>query len=137
MGDSVMDSGSPTICVDLDGVLACWRPWRGVTKFGRPIPGAVEFTRTLANFARVVIYSCRGNLELGDGRDEAELRELMRKWLDKHGFAYDEIWTGQGKPIAVAYVDDRGVACRPEREDDPAAAFAEARKGIPVLVRPV
>jgi len=29
---------------------------------------------------------------------------------------YDEIYTGQGKPIAQAYIDDRGINCNPAQD---------------------
>ena len=126
----------PSVCIDLDGVLARWEPWRGVTKFGKPIRGAAEFTRRISGFVRVVIYSCRGNVELGQGRPAEELRDLMKRWLDKHGFAYHEIWIGQGKPIATAYIDDRAVVCRPEREAKPQDAFEKALVDLQELLRP-
>jgi hypothetical protein len=57
-----------------------------------------------------------------------QTKTQVKEWLDKHGFAYDRIWTEQGKPIASAYVDDRGVACRPE--EDGVKAFKLAHESI-------
>jgi hypothetical protein len=31
---------------------------------------------------------------------------------------YDEIYVGQGKPVASYYVDDRGVRCLPQHDKD-------------------
>lgn len=104
-----------TICVDLDGVLAKYEQWEGVENIGDPIPGAVEFTQKLAKFAKVVIHSSRCNLNANLGYTTQRLVEIVRTWLDKHGFAYDEIYAGVGKPLAAAYVDDRAVGCRPEK----------------------
>jgi hypothetical protein len=47
----------------------------------------------------------------------------VKYWLDKHGFVYSEIYIGQGKPAASAYVDDRAVRCSPQTD---ARAFESA-----------
>jgi hypothetical protein len=119
------------VCVDLDGVLADYsQGWQGVENIGDPIPGAVEFTRSLSTGADVVIHTVRCNPEAqkGSGLSAAQLHDNVKAWLDKHGFAYTEIYTGAGKPMAAAYVDDRAVRCRPPSrsesdiftpEDDP------------------
>lgn len=115
-----------TVCIDLDGVLADYsQGFQGVDVIGDPIPGSVEFTKALSEFASILIYTTRcservkgGNLgavpDGGDSRSAEELRSTIRDWLEKHGFAYDDIWIGQGKPIASAYVDDRAVSCQPQ-----------------------
>src|SRR5439155_15261176 len=43
----------------------------------------------------------------------------VRYWLEKHRFSFSEIYAGQGKPLASAYVDDRAIACAPQ--DNPQA----------------
>jgi phosphoglycolate phosphatase-like HAD superfamily hydrolase len=115
-----------TVLVDLDGVLADYTSgWRGIDHIGDPIPGAVEFTRHLAEFARVVIYTtrCKAYLETAPGpdgvpepdrNDPERLAGIVKVWLDRHGFTYDEVYTGQGKPFAAAIIDDRAVVCRPQ-----------------------
>ncbi len=105
-----------TVCVDLDGVLADYsKGWQGVDKIGDPIPGAVEFTKNLREFARVVIYTTRCKGKMFDRNERPEfLAGIVKAWLDRNGFAYDEIDVGQGKPIAAAYIDDRAVVCRPQ-----------------------
>jgi hypothetical protein len=52
-----------TVCVDLDGVLAAYSGWKGIEHIGDPLPGAVEFTHAVAEFARVLVYTsrCRSN----------------------------------------------------------------------------
>ena len=108
-----------TVCVDLDGVLAQYDGWKGVERIGDPIPGAVQFTKRLQEIARVVIFTTRTNADPKiSGRNESVemLTQRVRRWLDAHGFAYDEIYVGQGKPLAAAYVDDRAAECRPQRE---------------------
>ena len=91
----------------------------------------MDFTHKLAKTYRVIIFSSRTHAE--EGRDVAEATRLAGAWLDRHGFAYDEIYTGVGKPFASAYVDDRGVSCRPQ--EDGARAFEIAAIQIEKLAR--
>ncbi len=105
------------VAVDVDGVLAQYDGWKGVEHIGDPIPGAVEFTKKLQEIARVVIFTTRVNADPKiSGRNESVemLTQRVKLWLDAHGFAYDEIYVGQGKPLAAAYVDDRAVTCCPQ-----------------------
>lgn len=123
----------PRVCVDLDGVLAQYDGWKGLDFTGDPIPGAVEFTRRLAEFAEIVIYTTRCTVE--PHRDELHeptrpasdlaprLMHNVKYWLDKHKITYHEIFIGQGKPIASAYIDDRAVRCSPQLDK---SAYAES-----------
>lgn len=107
-------SGKKTVCVDLDGVLASYSGWKGVEVIGDPIPGAVQFTRDLSAFAYVLVFTTRCKGDFGRADDPERLKGIVKAWLDRHGFAYHDIYTGQGKPPAAAYIDDRAVCCRPE-----------------------
>ena len=133
-------AGRPTVCLDLDGVLVDRTYARGGETLGDPIDGAVEFTWALAEQADIVIHTARlANRPAGasDGAAQAEQRrieERIRAWLDQHGFAYKEIALAVGKPIASAYVDDRGVSCRPL--DDGPRAFEEALAAVRRLCGP-
>lgn len=103
----------PTICVDLDGVLADRVEGSAI---GPPIDGAVEFTRSLSARANIVIYTARFSTTTGKPRTVKSIDTLharIEKWLDAHGFSYDFINTTQAKPIASAYVDDRAISCQP------------------------
>ena len=122
---------SKSICIDLDGVLAQYDGWKGLAHFGDPVPGAVAFTRKMVRTYRVIIFSSRTHEE--PNRDLKEAVKLVGAWLDRHGFAYDEIYTGKGKPFASAYLDDRGVSCRPQ--DDGQKAFEVAAIQIEKLAR--
>lgn len=116
-------TGKATVCVDLDGVLAQNNGTTSLSEIGDPVDGAVEFTRELAKIADVVVLTSRLSQDK-QGVNSAEQRKLIMRiedWLAEHGFAFDRIHTGQGKPPASAYIDDRGVACRPM--DDGVAAF--------------
>lgn len=110
-----------TVAIDLDGVLAQYDGWKGGREIGGPVDGAVEFTRGLSGWARVIIFTVRL-------RDEAAKAQI-EAWLREYGFAFDEV--SSGKPLAHAYVDDRGISCRPQ-EDGP-VAFVIAEEEIRVL----
>jgi len=115
-----------TVAVDLDGVLAEYDSWQGVEHFGEPIPGAKEFLAALGEFADVLIYTCRCNKELmREGSCLSANR--IRRWLDKHNMTYHAIYTGVGKPVAAAYVDDRAVVCRPLTPQNYGSAIEECR----------
>ena len=133
-------AGRPTVCLDLDGVLVDRTYARGGEQLGDPIDGAVEFTRALAEQADIVIHTARlagRPAAASDGGAQAEQRRIearIRAWLDQHGFAYKQIALAVGKPIASAYVDDRGVSCRPL--DDGPRAFEEALAAVRRLCGP-
>lgn len=135
-----------TVCVDLDGVLADYsQGFQGIEMIGEPIPGAVQFTKELAEFASILVYTTRcservegGSLgtvpDGGEQRSAKELQDIVKAWLDKHGFVYDDVWIGQGKPIASAYIDDRAVECVPR--DYPQLTFSLALCRCQQLVFP-
>ena len=103
-----------TVCVDVDGVLARYDGWKGVDHFGEPIHGAKEFLEKLSAMCDVVIYTTRCCEEINKPEKAWLLKNRVRDWLDKHGLKYSDIFIGQGKPIASAYVDDRAISCRPQ-----------------------
>ena len=113
------------VCIDLDGVLAQYDGWAGAEVIGDPVDGAVEFTRRIAEFADIMVHTAR--FELRPKRDYAAVEQVLRAWLDEHQFAYHEIHTGQGKPGADAYIDDRAVSCRPQEQGLAAFENAELR----------
>lgn len=108
----------PSVAVDLDGVLAKYDCWRGVNHIGDPLPGAIEFVKALSEKARVIVHTARVNRQNAAEGDKRLLAAVVRgdevrAWLLYHGFVFDDVWVGEGKPIAAAYVDDRAVACVP------------------------
>lgn len=106
----------PSVCVDLDGVLA---HRTGNKRIGSPIAGAVEFTRQLQMNAKVIVYTARFSTTSGKQRSAAAVESLQKRierWLDRHGLAWDSVSIATAKPIASAYIDDRAVPCRPEEE---------------------
>ena len=117
-----------TVCVDLDGVLADYSMgWKGVDHIGDPLPGAVEFLKKLGKKYSVVIFTTRCNPEINKPESASLLRNRVRDWLEEHGFKYDDIYIGVGKPIASAYVDDRAVSCVPQEDGKVAYKRALAR----------
>lgn len=123
----------PTIAVDLDGVLAEYEGWAGVDSFGDALPGAREFLDSLRELGRVVIHTTRTSPDSNQGFRRDSLAARVRRWLEANDLAFDEIWTGRGKPIASAYVDDRAVSCRPQ-EGAAKGAYAGALKAVRALV---
>lgn len=105
-----------TVYVDLDGTLAKWTygSWKGIDYIDDPLPGAVQFTKDLSRFADVVIYTARCGQDTGRGMAPFLRRNIVREWLDMHGFSYADIYIGQGKPIGACYIDDKAVYCDPQ-----------------------
>lgn len=96
-----------SICVDLDGVLAYYTNWKGMSgRLGKPRPGAREFLINIRKFARVIIFTAR----LAEEHKSDETFDQIKSWLDHYGLPYDEIYVGLGKPIAEAFVDDRAIS---------------------------
>ena len=122
------------VCVDLDGVLAEYDRWKGVDHFGNPIPGALEFMKKLEKFAEITIFTSRCAQDVLEGSriTPGQLRVKVIEWLEKHGFPYTDVYIGQGKPRAAAFIDDRAVHCNPQLDKD---AFDQALKMTRTLVR--
>lgn len=123
-----------TVAVDLDGVLARYSGWGGVEEIGQPIEGARNFLAGLIEEYKVVIHTTRCNpdpFNEGENRIEPEkAKEIIENWLDEHRMPYDRVFIGRGKPIAVAYVDDRAVYCRPQTARNSRESFARAQAVI-------
>ena len=118
----------PRVCLDLDGVLAHYSGWEGLDQIGPPIPGALDFARELAEIADIVIFTSRCSLDAGGEAPATRLspRQLRIKiieWLEKYKFPYADVYAGQGKPRASAFIDDRAVYCSPQKDK---AAFKNA-----------
>jgi hypothetical protein len=110
-----------TVAVDLDATLATYEGWRGIQHIGDPRPGAANFLRRLREVSRVVVFTTRckeyppgTGTERGHEPDRSTVEVLaghVTGWLDRHELPYDEVYTGQGKPVFAAIVDDR-AGCR-------------------------
>lgn len=111
---------SKAVAVDFDGVVAEYDGWEGIEQMGDPHRGIEAFLRGVKGEGlEVVIHTTRTNpdpFNEGEYRQDPEaLGALVWGYLTEHGLDeyVDRVFTGTGKPIAVAYVDDRAVSCRP------------------------
>jgi hypothetical protein len=127
----------PRVCVDLDGVIASYKSWKGFGEIGSPLPGALEFITKLSTIADVVIFTSRCSLDPGADAGTVvaspeELRGHVVDWLRDHDFPFADVYIGQGKPKAAAFIDDRAIACRPQEEPD---AFDTTLKAVTSLLK--
>jgi hypothetical protein len=125
----------PRVCLDLDGVLAQYRGWEGLDQIGPPIPGALDFAWSLAEMADIVIFTSRCSLDAGGEAPTTRLspRQLRIKiieWLEKYKFPYTDVYAGQGKPRASAFIDDRAVVCSPQKDKNAFAKALDATKAV-------
>lgn len=123
-----------TVCVDLDATLARYDGWKGVDHIGEPLPGAQEFMEQLCRLANVVVFTTRTKADdesLGrNGKTKYELASLVESWLKNHDIPYHEVYVGQGKPIASAYVDDRAVSIKANPNEEDYSKALEAVRGL-------
>jgi len=122
-----------TVCVDLDGVLAHYEGWKGLNEFGNPLPGALEFMWELKKRGYyIVVATARlsGDACAANDADFKVVARYVHDYLVRWNLPYDEVWVRPGKPLAIAYVDDRAVVCRPQSNRD---AFREALIEIAAL----
>jgi hypothetical protein len=54
-------------------------------------------------------------------------------WLEKHHFPYADVYIGQGKPKAAAFIDDRAVSCAPQTDKQ---AFSRSLDSVKSLLKP-
>ena len=86
-----------TIAIDFDGVIHKYsKGWKDGAIYDEPVDGAKEAIEELMDKGyRVVIFTTRRNmLEIGD-------------WLTE--FNFPNIAVTNDKPVAIAYIDDRGI----------------------------
>ena len=126
----------PRVCLDLDGVLAHYSGWEGLDQIGSPIPGALDFAWSLAEVADIVIFTSRCSQDNGGETsnsriDPGRLRVRVIEWLEKYKFPYADVYVGQGKPRAAAFIDDRAVYCSPQNDKQ---AFDKALKSTRAML---
>ncbi len=96
------------IVVDLDGTICEHR----YPDFGEPIHGVKEALERLqkAGF-RIIIQTVRTSSyysTAGTYNPEVHSPQAVRAYLEQHHIPFDELWM-HDKPIALAYIDDRGM----------------------------
>ncbi len=108
------------VAIDLDGTIAHYDGFKGEDIIGDPLPGAREFINILITSGfEIIIHTTRGS-------------EVTKRWLEVHEIPYHFIndnprirGGNQGKPIAVAYVDDRAVNVRNKSWNDVLSEITE------------
>lgn len=126
----------PRVCVDLDGVLAQYTKWQGLDHIGDPVPGAIEFAKKLDKKADIIVFTSRCSPERieeeGAALSAGQIRIRVIEWLEKHGIPYADVYLGQGKPRAAAFIDDRSIHCDPQKD---AEAFDDALESLKGMFR--
>lgn len=97
------------VLIDFDGTLCEFN----YPKLGEPRPGALKFVLWLISLdLRPVVWSSRISLDNGTVDEVYMQRWAIVRWLRDNGFPECPVDDGRsGKRLALAYVDDRGVAC--------------------------
>ncbi|MDG4856420.1 hypothetical protein [Mesorhizobium sp. WSM4982] len=105
-------SNSGWIGVDLDGTLAAYDGWKGLTHIGKPVPAMVERIKLwLAEGWEVRIFTAR----VSDGQDALEVRlfrDTLKRWLLSVGLPPLEV-TNVKDFHMVELWDDRAVTVEP------------------------
>jgi hypothetical protein len=140
------------VWVDLDGLLAQYAGWQGVYHIGPPFDGARKFMEDLTEKGkrlgfRVGVYTVRTNPDypgreaVFDNHPEITTNEklkiylarIVEQWLIANRIAYSMVFIGNGKPIGIAYIDDRAVWCDPSKMQQ--SAWQSALTGIDLIMR--
>lgn len=98
----LMGTHNRVVAVDLDDTLLSGK----FPEVGQPLPSVVSRMWRLKEIGfRIIIHTAR----ICPGREaiREEQLEAIHAVLHVHEIPYDEIWTGAGKPIACAYIDDK------------------------------
>lgn len=124
-GLELIEKRRPVVYVDLDSTIAEYDVWRGLEHIGRPLDGAREFLQELLEFSDVVIYTSRCNPDRAETNDVELLKHLIVEWLGANGMPYTDVYTGRGKPLGHAFIDDRAINCAPQTADDKAKLYQQ------------
>jgi hypothetical protein len=109
------ESRRGTIVVDLDGTI-CEHQFPA---FGKPIAGAREALQRLKRAGYwIIIHTVRTSSYYerhGLYRPDVNSPEAVSAYLHHHQIPFDEIWM-HDKPVALAYIDDRGLRLTGDRK---------------------
>jgi hypothetical protein len=94
-----LSSGKPTLQIDLDGTIARYDGWKGLTHIGEPLPNARHAMCILSRKYRLVCYTARASAP--------EAVEAVEMYLKKHGFPH-MIITNRKDPAHLC-IDDRAL----------------------------
>lgn len=100
-------SRQKTLAVDFDGTICKYQPFKDGIIWQEPNEGAVDILTKLNEQGwRIIVFTCRAREEWR--KEEGHLGIIaVQDWLDKYHIPYYEV-TAE-KPIATAYIDDRGL----------------------------
>ena len=123
-----MQRRNRTVAVDLDGVLAKYDGWKGLENIGDPIEGAKEFMASLSEKYFVLVHTARIANENVKTEDHIQrVKNLVVEWLNENEIPFGDVYTGRGKPLATAFIDDRAVSCTPQEDKE---AFENALREL-------
>jgi len=89
--------------VDLDNTLFCFI---GLDKIGPPMPSIITRMNQLKDMGCwIIIHTSRISPEYLQQQDHQ--MDMIESALHLWKIPFDEIWTGEGKPLACGYVDDK------------------------------
>jgi hypothetical protein len=100
----------PIAAVDLDDTLIKYDGWKGIDFFGHVHDGAKKFMQELHKDFDILVFTTRCSQEVNRLGPNL-LANKVREYLEKNQLPFDEIWVGQGKPLATVFIDDRAVNC--------------------------
>lgn len=100
----------PTIVIDFDGTICEFE----FPAMGKPKKGVKKALERLKHKGyKIVIHTVRTNgcwegHKLSDGNSQEKAIEDVQKYMKKNKLYYDYIYTPD-KPLAMYYIDDRGI----------------------------
>lgn len=102
-----------SVAIDFDGTITTYTGWRGWNVFDKPVDGIREFLQSLVDRGyTITIHTARITVGMSD-KQCMDVVEALEAYMQEHDLPFDNVHVGPGKPIAVAYVDDRAVSLRP------------------------
>lgn len=93
-----------TLAIDFDGTICKYQPFKDGVIWQTPNEGAKEVITKLYEKFNIAVFSCRAR---PDWEDYEQSVANIEEWLKKYEIPFDLV-TGI-KPIAIAYIDDRGL----------------------------
>ena len=101
---------SKIIAVDFDGVIHGYsKGWQNGRPYDQPVPGARQaMEKLISEGYHVMIYTTRCNPDYLEGSTVDRVQDV-RDYLLINSIPFSEIYTGNGKPKATIYVDDRAI----------------------------
>jgi hypothetical protein len=100
----------PIAAVDLDDTIINYDGWKGVDVFGPLYSGAKKFMDELHKDFDILVFTTRCSVEVNRLGPNL-LANKVREYLEKNEIPFEDIWVGQGKPLATVFIDDRAVNC--------------------------